>query len=79
MFFPAELTDQNRISTSNDEIHPQKCRLKIITVVYGGSCWSACRSRASTAKSVSPTSEIRTPTESQQDFLHFYVYIVYVK
>ena len=44
-----------------------------------GSCCCACPSGASAAKSVSPTSEIRPSAESQQDFLHVYVYIVYVK
>ena len=35
--------------------------------------------RASKSKTVSPTSEIRPSTESQQEFPHFYAYIVYVK
>ena len=50
----------------------QKFRLKINIVTYG-SCWIACHSRASTAKSVSHTSEIRPSVECQQDLLYFCV------
>ena len=55
----------------------QKFRPKINIADYGGA--ASCHSWASTAKTVSPTSEIRPSVESQQDFLHCYVYIVYVK
>ena len=43
-----------------------------------GSCSCAFPSGALVAKGVGPTSEIRPSAESQQDFRHFYVYIVYV-
>ena len=39
----------------------------------------ACRSLASKSKTVSPTAEMRPSAERQQDFLHVYAYIVYVK
>ena len=49
-------------------------KAQINIVAYGGVAASV-----STTKPVSPTSEIRPSAESQQDFLRFYVYIVYVK
>ena len=52
----------------------QKLRLKINIAAYGRVVGVLF-----TSKSVSPTSEIRPSAESQHDFLHFYVYSVYVK
>ena len=56
----------------------QKFRLKINIVAYGGAAGMLVALGLLNPK-VSPISEIRPSAESQQDFLHFYAYIVYVK